>query len=551
MKKGFTLIELIIVMVLISLIGTISIVLTKNNINDKTYTNSLKRALEAVNVYINTEKDSAGNTYFNGIYEGGEGVIVPIKDLYNKGYINETDYNVLIKKLSNDKEYFVAGFKNEDECTSGVSISIAGASNLNKTTYICGYGNTTPELSFINTKKMNVSLNKFAVSKEFYDSVEDANKANYLTPDENGLFLYYSESSKIRYLYFRGDVNNNYVKFGKSKDGNDLIWRILWFNDNNKMKLVLDDAVPLYYTNENGSKIKITDTNNKVYQFAYKRTKGTESDKSFILPTITSEPYSFGTNYIYTVPQENFIRDSFDFSNSSSDKYYLSGNFYFNQSVNWFNSTNLNDYSFITKNNNFCINTCMNDEDNPYNYYYYPSTNFECVTGKTETNNNNNCTNTVSNISSVVGYLSYGDLIRAGVVANKGIDLIDSGNYLINSTKSIIIPDKKELRYTSDNVSSAWFQTRNHYFTSKGINFNYDYEMFNEVYNQYFTLKNSTTNTTYYHGATNVKRWDFSVSRYETNLYATVLKPVIVIDTTDIELSGTGIKVEPYEIKVK
>ena len=86
---------------------------------------------------------------------------------------------------------------------------------------------------------------------------------NYTNPsnEENGLFKYPTETNPI--YYFRGNVDNNYIKFGKysedvnisyidasgteqiitHKKGEDIIWRIVRVNDDASITIVLNDLI--------------------------------------------------------------------------------------------------------------------------------------------------------------------------------------------------------------------------------------------------------------------------------------------------------------------
>lgn len=66
--------------------------------------------------------------------------------------------------------------------------------------------------------------------------------------DENmitkGIFKFV-ENGKT-YYYFRGDVDNNYVKFGKNADGMDMYWRILRTNSDDTLRLLYYGTTPEY-----------------------------------------------------------------------------------------------------------------------------------------------------------------------------------------------------------------------------------------------------------------------------------------------------------------
>ena len=69
-KKGFTIIEIIICLGIITLIGTIStVVLVKNN-KDKNIEKITNNILDAAKVFANVEKDEDGNNYINEIEKG-------------------------------------------------------------------------------------------------------------------------------------------------------------------------------------------------------------------------------------------------------------------------------------------------------------------------------------------------------------------------------------------------------------------------------------------------------------------------------------------------
>lgn len=65
--------------------------------------------------------------------------------------------------------------------------------------------------------------------------------------DDNGNGLYYTsnntEDNKVTY-YFRGNVNNNFVKFGKDTSGNDLYWRIIRVNEDVSVRLIYNGTSP-------------------------------------------------------------------------------------------------------------------------------------------------------------------------------------------------------------------------------------------------------------------------------------------------------------------
>ena len=101
--------------------------------------------------------------------------------------------------------------------------------------------------------KFSNNIGKSAIS-------EQACIANGIDPEvgndnvvckENGLFLDRDKTNGITYYYFRGAVENNYVKLAGK------LWRILWINSNNEAKLIIDDAVNLKVKNKNNQNITL------------------------------------------------------------------------------------------------------------------------------------------------------------------------------------------------------------------------------------------------------------------------------------------------------
>ena len=305
-KRGFTLIEIIVCIALLGLIvigGTILTIKNKNNNLEKV----TKSILESAQVYLEMEMDEKGNTYKDGLLLGGTAVSIPLKELVNTGYIKDDTIKTLEKNgVSNAKNNYVlaAVFSGTvAECDNDQSVIEFKASwddelkNLTEPLYICEYTNKDDENNvFVLKEKLNLkaNLNKFAVSKEYYDTVPEEEKDNY-TYEENGVFIYYNVELDVIYYYFRGTVYNNYLKLGKDSSGKDLYWRILWLSDDNRMKLVLDDEVPLYLKNGEDKRLITLEKNNIMYSFITNT-----SSYHFLNPimTSTSEYYTYSSGYI-------------------------------------------------------------------------------------------------------------------------------------------------------------------------------------------------------------------------------------------------------------
>lgn len=66
-----------------------------------------------------------------------------------------------------------------------------------------------------------------AKSNPTFSSVSTTNQGMYATLDDLGTSY-----------YFRGAVNNNWVKFGKDNSGNDIFWRIIRINGDNSIRMI-------------------------------------------------------------------------------------------------------------------------------------------------------------------------------------------------------------------------------------------------------------------------------------------------------------------------
>ena len=158
-RKAFTLIEIIITLILISVIATSTIVVITKNKKDESKT-LLKTLVEAANVFINIEKDEQGNTFEKGLFYGGTGVFIPINELYSKGYISDNVMRTLenddnyVNASKNNKAYILAAVfsDNNDECKGNSIIEYKISWNVNDsdgTQYLCSYKIDNETLSSI------------------------------------------------------------------------------------------------------------------------------------------------------------------------------------------------------------------------------------------------------------------------------------------------------------------------------------------------------------------------------------------------------------------
>lgn len=134
MKKGFTLVEIIISIGLIVLVGTVSIVsfnLIKKHNKEKTLNNMSDEILTALRLYIETNDEAKSK-----IYEDYEGMAITLKSLENEGLI-EFPSNLNIESR---QDYVVAMLSNESDCSDITTVESWDLTN--GPLYICSKGGT-------------------------------------------------------------------------------------------------------------------------------------------------------------------------------------------------------------------------------------------------------------------------------------------------------------------------------------------------------------------------------------------------------------------------
>ena len=231
--------------------------------------------------------------------------------------------------------------------------------------------------------RLKADLTKFAVSQDYYNKASSTVKAS-LTTSENGVFTFYNETTGKIYYYYRGAVDNNYLKFGKyksgDKSGQDIYWRIIWMNDKNEMKIVLDENVPLKIYNTQNQAIDLT-TKPEIYSMLKPSPQG--YTYYFINPVqINYEVSGYDRIYTWQIDSTKYISaDTWKSLNNITDSkgVYTDKTYYVSENSKWFNTTDLSSYNTILSKLNYCSNPCKKDSYGIYNYY--PSNNFECLSG--------------------------------------------------------------------------------------------------------------------------------------------------------------------------
>lgn len=172
-KKGFTLIEIIICISLITIIGTASffgIKLVSKNITINKLEQIKDKILTATEVYIETNKET-----YNKLYNEKNGVMIPLNVLVNEGFLDTTGTKLDDKELENN---YVISMLSGDP--SGECVDIKTITSWNETSneplYICVDSSGNSNLAIIDPKDTS-NINK--ASKEYF-YYYGANPANYI-----------------------------------------------------------------------------------------------------------------------------------------------------------------------------------------------------------------------------------------------------------------------------------------------------------------------------------------------------------------------------------
>lgn len=262
MKKGFTLIEIIISISIILIIGASTTFFVISNKNNNELDIITKKILEAANVYANKEIDENGKIIINEVRSGKKGIKIPLSNLVNKGYIEKEEEEKIaeITDLGNLYIMLLNGYNEDHPYCNGEIFSLASwvDEDYSKEYYLCntvvpeeektgkeylielfeerkieqtdGFCFKTGQLYSFNYKfhydhyetdtspGICSTLDGDCVIGEDSFYIKEIDQyISVIRPQYNGL-VESTTSPEMGYYHYSGQVNNNYLKIGNSKE---------------------------------------------------------------------------------------------------------------------------------------------------------------------------------------------------------------------------------------------------------------------------------------------------------------------------------------------
>ena len=218
-KKGFTLIEIIVCIALISVIGVGSFIgikiVDKKILKDK-LDQITDQAIQAAQIYLETNNEA-----YNQLYNNQNGVSLPLKLLVNEGLLDISNTKLDDSDLENQYVVtFLGGSGSSENCEQ---ITTTTSWSNNQPIYLCMKSDGTSNLATIDPSKY--SNRTKAIQEPYY--FKGAGVHNYVKYGDNMYRIYYIDTDDTHVLYsdssfgttFQGKtlpITNYRVKAGES-----------------------------------------------------------------------------------------------------------------------------------------------------------------------------------------------------------------------------------------------------------------------------------------------------------------------------------------------
>ena len=190
------------------------------------------------------EYDSTSNVYGKSptTKNGNKEITLQVSNVNGtNNFVNEKNF-----------DYDSSWTNNKRILVSGATISSNGTLTTQNISITGKYYNLTiPQTSIEGkafTGKIYVTNHSCSTSEPAYKTILANSKVNETTPNfestattNEGLFKAdddYTATTGMKSYYFRGAVNNNWVKFGKDSTGKDIFWRIIRINGDGSIRMI-------------------------------------------------------------------------------------------------------------------------------------------------------------------------------------------------------------------------------------------------------------------------------------------------------------------------
>ena len=189
---------------------------------------------------VNVSKGNGSLTYPVGLITADEIAMAGVDGSSNSSYYLYTNQNYW-----SGPSYF------NGSTTSAFEFYVGFSGGINSYIVYSNYG-ARPVISLSSEAKLTGDgtwNNVFEVEQKGYETILANNTVNETTPDfskvttasEKGLYAAdddYTATTGMKSYYFRGAVDNNWVKFGKDSTGKDIYWRIIRINGDGSIRMI-------------------------------------------------------------------------------------------------------------------------------------------------------------------------------------------------------------------------------------------------------------------------------------------------------------------------